>query len=54
VKSGPDVSEQKAAFNTSVDGSSETSVHIHPTAQSHILTQPLQVYDRVYNWQLLS
>jgi len=43
VKAGPDVSEQKAALIINVDRSSETSVHIHPTAQRHIVTQPAQV-----------
>jgi len=53
VKCGPDVSEQNAAFIITVDGSSETSVHIQLTAQSYILILPAQVQNRVYNIQLL-
>jgi len=43
VKYGPDVSEQNAAFIINIDGPSETSVHIHHTAQCHILILPAQV-----------
>ena len=54
MKSGPDVSEQNAASIINVDGSFEKSVRIYPTEMSHILILPPQVYNSVYNWQLLS